>query len=180
VISLPSGERIKVKLGGIAPVRMGIGDNGPAIGDTKQVEGRAYRLNRNSRWELVSEDGWGHEGTHTSIADVLNAAKETPSSASGQRVAFHAIHPSEAEAIFKATGLDLSGYAHYLDGSTWNHIVNEHVNEERTGQLKVSEEYLKKLPEIVREFDLVASLGKNQKGFELVRFKKRVMGTCSL
>jgi 2'-5' RNA ligase len=176
VISLQSGERIEVKLGGVAPIRMGIGDDGPAIGDTKQVEGRTYRLNRNSRWELVSEDGWGHEGTHTSIDDVLDAAKANPRIASGQRVAFHAIQPSEAKTIIDATGLDVSGYAHYLDGSTWNHIVSEHVNEERSGQLKVSEDDLRKLPDIVSHFDSVASLGKNQKGFELLRFQKRVNG----
>jgi hypothetical protein len=176
VISLPSGERIKAKLGGIAPVRMGIGDNGPAIGDTKQVEGRTYRLNRNSRWELVSEDGWGHEGTHTSISALIDDADNDLAQSASMKVPFHSVTKVEADRIKDATGIDLSGYAHNLDGSSWHHILRNHGHELRPGQLSITKEDIEALPLVVSEFDHVQTVGTNSRGLQLIRFKKRING----
>lgn len=158
-------------------LRLSTQGDGPAEGDTKGENGKTYRFNRNSRWELVNlNDGWGHAGTHTSIKDMIADAKSDPSNAANLRVSFHAATEEEAAKVFSQAGVNISGYAHELQGSYVMHIEKEHGTESRSGQLPLSEEDFIRFPEVLSSFDSVQNLGKNQKGLTLLRFQKQING----
>ncbi len=151
-------------------------DEGPKEGDTKAIEGKTYRFNRNSRWELVGHDGFGHLSTQTTVGELLVVAKSNQQLASKERVALHAVSPKEATDIEKLTGVKVDGRAHIIQGSTLIHILNGHGVEPRSGQLPLTANDIERLSEVLTTFDDVQSLGKNKSGNELLRFKKRVNG----
>ena len=79
------------------------------------------------------------------------------------------------------TGIDVSGYAHALDGSGLHHILNRHGVDGKAlktykNQLAVVESDLKRLPEVVETPDIVEAGRTQPNGNSTLIFKKRVNG----
>jgi len=85
---------------------------------------------------------------------------------------------NEAKRIKEATGLDVEGYKHSVDCHSIRHIIKEHGNAKKEvsrGQLVVSENDIKRMPEIVAHFDKIEMRSK-VRGRERIRYTKRVNG----
>lgn len=87
-----------------------------------------------------------------------------------------AVTPETARRIAEATGIDVNGYAHVVDASAINHILNEHAKETRAGQLPVTPEDIARIPDVVSSPDLVEAAGQTRRGLDAIRYQKRING----
>ncbi len=86
---------------------------------------------------------------------------------------------TEAAALSAATGMELSGYAHYADNQSFRHIQKKHGSESgeaKRGQLAITEEDVALIPEIVRHPDEVRSGSPTGRGRPAILYSKRING----
>ena len=123
------------------------------------------------------------KGRYTDMDEFVAAATspEGKKIASSMWVELGDISDAAAERILNDTGIDVTGYAHALDGSGLHHILNRHGVDGKAlktykNQLAVAESDLKRLPEVVETPDIV-EVGRTQpNGNATLIFKKRVNG----
>lgn len=112
------------------------------------------------------------------LSALVDRAVADPQKASGRKVRYMPVHPDLGSAVKDAIGLDLSGYAHALDGSAVTHILSRHGegNERNKGHVPVTRADFMRIPEVISNPDSVSYLGKNKRNQELIRYQKRING----
>lgn len=96
------------------------------------------------------------------------------------RVAFSYVDSSRADAIRKATGLNLRGMFHVLDSHAVKRAFNQHGLEAPgtlQGQLPLTPADLEQIPEVVESPDRIELLGKTHQGLDVIGFAKHMNGT---
>ena len=123
------------------------------------------------------------KGRYTNMDEFVAAATspEGKKIASSMWVELGDISDAAAERILNDTGIDVTGYAHALDGSGLHHILNRHGVDGKAlktykNQLAVAESDLKCLPEVVETPDIVEAGRTQPNGNATLIFKKRVNG----
>ena len=123
------------------------------------------------------------KGRYTNMDEFVAAATspEGKKIASSMWVELGDISDAAAERILNDTGIDVTGYAHALDGSGLHHILNRHGVDGKAlktykNQLAVAESDLKRLPEVVETPDIVEAGRTQPNGNATLIFKKRVNG----
>ena len=123
------------------------------------------------------------KGRYTDMDEFVVAATspEGKKIASSMWVELGDISDAAAERVLNDTGIDVTGYAHALDGSGLHHILNRHGVDGKAlktykNQLAVAESDLKRLPEVVETPDIVEAGRTQPNGNATLIFKKRVNG----
>jgi leucyl-tRNA synthetase len=96
-----------------------------------------------------------------------------------RRLAFGYVDAPHAEAIRKATDLDVAGMFHVVDSFAINHIRKRHSDaylEAQRGQLPVTPEDYSYLPQVIAEPDRIERLGKTHQGLDVIGFAKQING----
>ena len=73
-------------------------------------------------------------------------------------------------------GFDLSGYVHNIDVSGVRHAFLHHGDkkkEEKRGQIAITDDDIKKIPQIVKEYDTVDFGGTNSIGRDIIKYSKK-------
>ena len=94
-------------------------------------------------------------------------------------VKYAKVAPDVAELIKDATGLDVEGYDHTIDSFAIRHINSQHGDsktEENRGQVAVTEEDIKRIPEIIANPDNIER-GVTNQGKDAIVYSKRFNGT---
>jgi hypothetical protein len=161
-----------------------LGSGGPRPGDREVRNGVTYELNQNHRWERVDDDSeakeqakpeWEHKSSHKTVADFIDDVTSNPNSVSKANVVVAKVDSEQAGSIKQATGIDVSGHAHYLDGSAVIKILKDHGNEKDAG-LSVKKEDFALLGDVFASPDLIEDAGKTKQGLQTLRFTKRFNG----
>lgn len=95
-------------------------------------------------------------------------------------VDFAPVSDQEAKLIQEATGIDVAGYVHVIDGSAVRHTIRSHgeaSGEATRGQDPITVEDIARLPEIIRAPDRIEPAGPSPRGPERIRYVKRENGT---
>jgi leucyl-tRNA synthetase len=96
-----------------------------------------------------------------------------------RRLAFGYVDAPHAEAIRRATDLNVAGMFHVVDSFAINHIRKRHSDaylEAQRGQLPVTPEDYFHLPEVIANPDRIERLGKTHQGLEVIGFAKQING----
>src|SRR5690554_4664469 len=91
-------------------------------------------------------------------------------------VDFAPVSDQEAKLIQEATGIDVAGYVHVIDGSAVRHTIRSHgeaSGEATRGQDPITVEDIARLPEIIRAPDRIEPAGPSPRGPERIRYVKR-------
>lgn len=110
------------------------------------------------------------------IAALVERAKSADTSLGSETLAYAVVDHIQAEAIENATGLDVRGFTHVLDTPAIRHILAEHGNETRMGQMLVMAADFQSLTEVVTTPDKIEAGGKSRQGLDTLRLQKRVNG----
>jgi leucyl-tRNA synthetase len=113
------------------------------------------------------------------ISQLVQAARESRQSPK-RRLALGVVSAGQAGRLREQTGLELGGFTHVLDNYAVRHIFKKHGDdsfEQLRGLVGVTAEDFLHLPETLANPDRIESLGKNERGLDLVRFTKRWNGT---
>lgn len=113
------------------------------------------------------------EDSEKDIERIVDKAKNNPSEY--EKVDLGDVSDRLKEDALKA-GFDLSGYSHNIDVSGVRHAFLEHGNsktEEKRGQKAITEEDIKKIPQIVEDYDHIEFPGKNAIGRDIIKYQKR-------
>lgn len=92
------------------------------------------------------------------------------------KIRYRSVSAEEAARIKDATGHDVNGYSHSLDGSAARHILNEHGDpaiEAKRGLLPITENDIAMLPQIIRNWDSLEPSSTRQ-GLQALLYRKRV------
>ncbi|KJU86161.1 hypothetical protein MBAV_001646 [Candidatus Magnetobacterium bavaricum] len=95
------------------------------------------------------------------------------------RISLGKVSDGNAQAVKAATGIDLTGYERTIDNSFINHVLKRHGDpktEAARGQLPITKEDIKRIPEIVESPDDIISGGKTKVGRDAILYKKRFNG----
>lgn len=113
------------------------------------------------------------EDSEKDIERIVDKSKNNPSEY--EKVDLGDVSDRLKEDALKA-GFDLSGYSHNIDVSGVRHAFLEHGNsktEEKRGQKAITEEDIKKIPQIVEDYDHIEFPGKNAIGRDIIKYQKR-------
>ena len=83
----------------------------------------------------------------------------------------------------ESANLNLNGYTHNIDTSSIIHIRNNHGNpkvESKRGQIAVTKEDLKKIPQFIYDWDFIAFGGKNKRHQDVVIYGKNMPDGSSI
>jgi leucyl-tRNA synthetase len=119
------------------------------------------------------------EALRNEIAALVSKARDCRTLPK-RRVAMGIVTSKQASDWQKLTGIDLEGFVHVLDNYAVRHIFKKHGDdsfERLRGLSGISAEDFQHIPETVTNPDQVESLGKNERGLDLVRFTKRWNGS---
>ena len=118
-------------------------------------------------------------GTHADMGQLYDAAtKAGPGERSKFYLDYRKVGPDEAAVIREQAGIDVDGYAHTVDGDAIRHIMDRHGpgKEADPPQDPVTREDILRIPEITHRPDAVEHAGKNKRGMDVIRYRKRVNG----
>jgi hypothetical protein len=76
--------------------------------------------------------------------------------------------------------IDLSGYTHEIDLYGVRHAIAEHGDAEgeaKRGQIAITDEDIKGIPLIIKNYDTVKHIGKTPKGLNVFEYRKKIDGT---
>lgn len=125
---------------------------------------------------------WARKPTHGDIASLAQETVRTKRPSFGQSRRWHVyreIDGREAQAIRRATGIDVRGYAHTIDDSAIRHILRFHGARGSgldASQIPVSLDDFNLLPEVTANPDAIEYGGKTRLGREAIRYTKRING----
>jgi hypothetical protein len=100
-----------------------------------------------------------------------------------KKVPFSKADKRTAEDIRIKTGVDIEAHTHMVDYSSAGHIRRSHGSSETEllrGQVPLTPEDFKHLPDIVENYDSVEYAGKTNQGLDTILFKKKIGGTYNL
>lgn len=180
----------------LAGKRMGLGARrgvrrlGPKPGDRRISEaGSEQVFNENGRWENVEaatgassntssgkKKEWKHKATHSEISEMVRDVKaEGSQPAKNSFMPTAEVTPEVASKVRDATGLDVTGFAHYIETSSILKTFKDHGNE-KDAYLSIQESDFEILPQVLRAPDEVLDAGATDQGLPAVMFKKRFNG----
>lgn len=109
--------------------------------------------------------------TSADIKKFINAALKNP--AKHLRMVLGKVSNAEAEAIKKATGMDVQNFTHVWFSEDVRHIKNRHgvVNEKDKRQIGLTQEDIEKAIDVIKSPDRIEK-GTTDKGRESIRFMK--------
>jgi hypothetical protein len=156
----------------------------PDVSPSRTENARVYLLNA-GEWDESKHsrgdngkfgEGGGSEGTDTSveIEQVIDKALNDPNAR--QKFVIGSVDKKLADAASKA-GFSIDGYDHDLDVSGVRHAFLDHGNENKEasrGQIAITQEDIKKIPEVIKSYDTVEFPGKNKIGRDLIRYVKKM------
>jgi hypothetical protein len=108
------------------------------------------------------------------VRRLVEEAYKTDTRLGNPFVAYRVVDFEEATRLRESAGIEAEGYTHIVDASAVRHILRQYRREPRTGQLSVSNDDIARVPEIVAKPDTIESAGKNKRGMEGIRYRKRV------
>ena len=123
-----------------------------------------------SNTEPVSSSPWEDIQTLVERAPSIDTRTGNP------YVVYRVVEAEEALTLRERAGVDVEGYVHIIDASAIRHILRKHRREARAGQLPVTPEDIASIPTVVAAPDIIESAGKNKRGMNGVRYRKRVNG----
>ncbi len=94
------------------------------------------------------------------------------------RISLGKVSDGNAQAVKKATGIDLTGYERTIDNQAINYILTEHSDPEREaarGQRVVTKQDIQRIPEIVESPDDVF-LSRTKGGVDAIKYMKKING----
>ena len=106
------------------------------------------------------------------LEQIIEKALNDPNAR--QKVVIGKVDEKLAEEARKA-GFDIEGYIHDIDVSGVRHAFRDHGNEKTEsarGQVPITREDIKKIPEIIEKYDTVIFPGKDRSGLNLVKYSK--------
>ncbi len=129
--------------------------------------------------EIASPNSdWVHTATHGDVASLIDDALSSDGNTGTMTAVIGEVSDDFTKLASESAGIDLSGYAHYIDGGHVRHIFNRHGDETRPGQESVTREDVESLGEILRSPDSIELVEPTKKGGpRLIRIKKRTNGT---
>ena len=125
--------------------------------------------------DAIGTVAYAQNNQNPSFAEELDAVlKAAPNQT--EKAVVGRVSPQLSTAA-KEHGLNIDGYVHNIDTSAVRHIINRHGNEKQEaarGQIAITGEDFKTIPEIIYNPDFVAFGGKNAKGKDLIVFGKNM------
>ena len=112
----------------------------------------------------------------TDIAALVERAKTADTTTGNEMLAYAVVNSAQSQAIENATGLEVNGYTRVLDAAAIRHILAEHGEETRTGQLPITEEDFQNLADVTASPDKIEAAGKTGQGLDTIRTQKRING----
>ena len=112
------------------------------------------------------------EAKQQEIDQVIDKALNDPNAR--QKVDLGKVDKKLVDAAKKA-GLDIEGYTHDIDVSGVRHALREHGNAKREGlrgQLAITKDDFRKIPDVIKNYDSVDFTGKTNLGREAILYKK--------
>lgn len=108
--------------------------------------------------------------------DVVNAIEKAKNSPNDKlKVSIGAVS-SKLVAEARRNGFDIDGYSHDVDVSGVRHAFKQHGSnqEYKRGQIPINDEDIKRIPEVIYNFDKVTFGTKDSKGTDIITYEKRM------
>ncbi|MBP2638211.1 MAG: hypothetical protein H6Q72_4118 [Firmicutes bacterium] len=111
------------------------------------------------------------------VSSFVDNALDNPSKF--ETMPLREVTPEEAATIKKLTHVDVDGFTHEISTNEIRHAINEHGNEikeSERGQLPLTADDLKKIPEIINSYDSIKK-GSPSGSHQSVIYQKRINGS---
>ncbi|MBO4644158.1 MAG: hypothetical protein J5716_06095 [Alphaproteobacteria bacterium] len=129
---------------------------------------------RGADGKFTSGGGKNENFSEKDIENIIDKAKNNPSEY--EKVDLGNVSDRLKKDALES-GFDLSGYSHNIDVSGVRCAFLEHGNpktEENRGQKAITDEDIKKIPQIVQDYDYIEFPGKNSIGRDVIKYQKKL------
>ena len=116
------------------------------------------------------------QSTHPNIAALSKDALAKSGDSSIQRCDFLKLSTDIVDRIKSETDIDVEQYHATIRGQQIRHIINQHGNESRAGQLDVKPHDIEQLPMIIAKADTIRRVKDSSENNAAIEFQKRING----